>query len=105
MFATFKQIFSSKNKDIRLKILFTLLVLFIFKLGTTITVPGTESLTKDLGFLDLWSAMSGGYWRSVIRGTSLFILFTISVKKIRIYLNKNTDNHIIIKKERKWLLC
>ncbi len=60
MFATFKQIFSSKNKDIRLRILFTLLVLFIFKLGTTITVPGTESLTKDLGFLDLWSAMSGG---------------------------------------------
>lgn len=60
MFATFKQIFSSKNKDLRLKILFTLLVLFIFKLGTSITVPGTESLTKDLGFFDLWSAMSGG---------------------------------------------
>lgn len=60
MFATFKQIFSSKNKDLRIRILFTLLVLFIFKLGTSITVPGTESLTKDLGFLDLWSAMSGG---------------------------------------------
>ncbi len=60
MFATFKQIFSSKNKDLRKRILFTLLVLFIFKLGTSITVPGTESLTKDLGFLDLWSAMSGG---------------------------------------------
>lgn len=60
MFATFKQIFSSKNKDLRKRILFTLLVLFIFKLGTSITVPGTGSLTKDLGFLDLWSAMSGG---------------------------------------------
>lgn len=60
MFATFKQIFSSRNKDLRKRILFTLLVLFIFKLGTSITVPGTESLTKDLGFLDLWSAMSGG---------------------------------------------
>ena len=60
MFATFKQIFSSRNKDLRKRILFTLLVLFIFKLGTSITVPGTEALTKDLGFLDLWSAMSGG---------------------------------------------
>ena len=60
MFATFKQIFSSRNKDIRKRILFTLLVLFIFKLGTSITVPGTQALTKDLGFLDLWSAMSGG---------------------------------------------
>lgn len=60
MFATFKQIFSSKNKDLRKRILFTLLVLFIFKLGTSITVPGTQTLTKDLGFLDLWSAMSGG---------------------------------------------
>lgn len=60
MFATFKQIFSSRNKDLRKRILFTLLVLFIFKLGTSITVPGTQALTKDLGFLDLWSAMSGG---------------------------------------------
>ena len=34
MFATFKQIFSPKNKDIRNRILFTLFVLFVFKLGT-----------------------------------------------------------------------
>ena len=60
MFATIKQIFSPRNKDIRNRILFTLFVLFIFKVGTSITVPGTEALTKDLGFLDLWSAMSGG---------------------------------------------
>jgi len=60
MFATIKQIFSPKNKDLQKGILFTLLVLFIFKLGTTIGVPGTQELTKDLGFLDLWSAMSGG---------------------------------------------
>ena len=57
MFATFKQIFSPKNKDIRNRILFTL---FVFKLGTSITVPGTQALTKDLGFLELWNAMSGG---------------------------------------------
>ena len=60
MFATFKQIFSPKNKDIRNRILFTLFVLFLFKLGTSITVPGTQALTKDLGFLELWNAMSGG---------------------------------------------
>ena len=60
MFATIKQIFSPRNKDIRNRILFTLFVLFIFKVGTAVTVPGTETLTKDLGFLDLWSAMSGG---------------------------------------------
>lgn len=60
MFATIKQIFSPKNKDIRNRILFTIGVLLIFKLGTAITVPGTESITKDLGFLSLWNAMSGG---------------------------------------------
>ena len=60
MFATIKQIFSPKNKDLRNRILFTLFVLLIFKIGTAITVPGTSALTKDLGFLDLWNAMSGG---------------------------------------------
>ena len=60
MFATVKQIFTPKNKDLRKKILFTLFVFLIFKVGTTITVPGTESITKDLGFLELWNAMSGG---------------------------------------------
>lgn len=60
MFAIIKQIFSPKNKDLRNRILFTLFVLLIFKLGTAITVPGTESVTKDLGFLSLWNAMSGG---------------------------------------------
>ena len=60
MFATIKQIFSPRNKDLRKRILFTLFVLIIFKVGTAITVPGTEALTKDLGFLDLWNAMSGG---------------------------------------------
>ena len=64
MFATIKQIFSPKNKDLRKRILFTLFVLLIFKVGTAITVPGTSALTKDLGFLDLWNAMSGGALQS-----------------------------------------
>ncbi len=57
---TIRQLFEPKNKDIRKKIFFTLAVLFIFKLGTTITVPGTQAITKDLGFLELMNAMSGG---------------------------------------------
>lgn len=60
MFATFKQIFNPKNKDIRKRILFTFAILFIFKIGTTITVPGVQLDTKDLKFLDIVNAMSGG---------------------------------------------
>lgn len=63
MFARFKQLFNPKNKDLRKRILFTFVVLFIFKLGTTIVVPGIdkESLgTKNLGFLELINAMGGG---------------------------------------------
>ena len=63
MFAKFKQIFNPKNKDLRKRILFTFIVLFIFKLGTTIIVPGIdkESLgTNNLGFLELINAMGGG---------------------------------------------
>ena len=60
MFARFKQIFSSQNKDLRKRILFTFFVLFIFKLGTTIIVPGIDknSLGTDkLGFLQLVNIM------------------------------------------------
>jgi preprotein translocase subunit SecY len=62
MFASVKQIFSPKNKDLQKKILFTLLGLFIFKLGTLIIVPGIdkESLTGQLGFLELLNVMGGG---------------------------------------------
>ena len=61
MFATIKQIFNRKNKDLQKKILFTLGALFIFKLGTAIAVPGVEtSSLKDLGFLELLNAMGGG---------------------------------------------
>lgn len=62
MFASVKQIFSPKNKDLRKKILFTLFGLFIFKLGTLIIVPGIDkdSLTGSLGFLELLNVMGGG---------------------------------------------
>ena len=62
MFATIKQIFNPKNKDLRKKIAFTFFVLFIFKLGTSIIVPGIDkdALTGNLGFLEVLNAMSGG---------------------------------------------
>ena len=63
MFTSVKQIFSPKNKDLQKKILFTLFILFVFKLGTLIIVPGIDkdSLgTGSLGFLELLNVMGGG---------------------------------------------
>ena len=63
MFATMKQIFNPSNKDLRKRIYFTFFCLFIFKLGTTIIVPGIDSSAFDsgkLGFLELINAMGGG---------------------------------------------
>lgn len=63
MFAKIKQILNPKNKDLQKKILFTFVCLFIFKLGTTIIVPGIDEKslgTDNLGFLELMNAMGGG---------------------------------------------
>ncbi len=60
MLKIIKQIFAPQNKDLRNKILFTLGVLLIFKLGTVIPVPGTQGIVSDLGFLELMNAMGGG---------------------------------------------
>ena len=72
MFATFKQIFRSSNKDLRIRILFTLGVLFIFALGNSITIPGMNVITGDIGFLELFNAMSGG-------GLKQFSIFALGV--------------------------
>lgn len=70
MFKTFKQLFAARNKDIRKKILFTLLILLIYKVGTAVRVPGTQSIDQDLGFLELLNVMSGGS----LRNFSIFAL-------------------------------
>ena len=72
MFATFKQIFRSSNKDLRIRILFTLGVLFIFALGNSITIPGMKVISGDIGFLELFNAMSGG-------GLKQFSIFALGV--------------------------
>lgn len=59
MFQNLKLIFSPKNKDIRKRIGFTLICLFIFIVGTTVPVPGVTSL-KNVDFGDLANAITGG---------------------------------------------
>lgn len=72
MFATFKQIFRPTNKDLKVRVLFTLGVLFIFALGNSITVPGMDVINGDIGFLELFNAMSGG-------GLKQFSIFALGV--------------------------
>ena len=60
MFANIKQIFNSKNKDILKRVLFTLAALFVFKIGTSIIVPGVKVNTSGMSFLEVINAMSGG---------------------------------------------
>ena len=62
MFSNLKLIFSPKNKDIRRRIGFTLFCLLIFIVGTTIPVPGVDSL-KNIDFGDLANAITGGSLR------------------------------------------
>ena len=71
MFATVKQIFAPKNKEIRKRILFTLAVLFVFKLGTAIVIPGVDVASiNNLGFLELLNIMGGG----ALSNVSIFAL-------------------------------
>ena len=52
MFATFKQIFTPRNKELRKRILFTLCCLAIFIIGTTISIPNTKGeLAKVLTYM------------------------------------------------------
>ena len=63
MFANFKQIFNPANKDLRKRIYFVFFALFVFKLGTTIVVPGIDKSslgTSNLGILELMNIMGGG---------------------------------------------
>lgn len=60
MFKTFKLLFNNKNKDIRKRVLFTLGCLFVFIVGKTIPVPGTQGAVSDLDLWGLYDAISGG---------------------------------------------
>ncbi|MEG1739501.1 MAG: preprotein translocase subunit SecY [Bacilli bacterium] len=62
MFATIKQILNPKNKDMQKRLLFTFAILFVFRLGAAIVVPGInkDSLMGNIGLLQLINVMGGG---------------------------------------------
>ncbi len=60
MFKTLKLLFNKKNSDIRKRVLFTLGCLFVFIVGKTIPVPGTQGAISDLDLWELYDAISGG---------------------------------------------
>jgi len=60
MFRTLKLLFNRKNKDIRKRVLFTLGCLFVFIIGKTIPVPGTQGAVSNLSLWELYDAISGG---------------------------------------------
>ena len=70
MFSVMKDLFTSGNKDLRHRIYFTLACLTVFILGISIRVPGTEDLTKNLGFLELINTIGGG----ALKNFSIFAL-------------------------------
>ena len=65
-----KQLFKPTNRDLLKRIGFTLVALAIFIIGTTIQVPGTTSITSNLGFLELVNTMGGG----ALQNFSIFAL-------------------------------
>lgn len=73
MFARLVEIF--KNKEVRDRILFTLVILFIFKLGATITIPNVDAASITLGTNDFFSLMN------VLGGGALerFSIFALGV--------------------------
>ena len=70
MFKVLKQLFTKENKDLRVRIYYTLGMLFIFILGISIRVPGTDNVANNLGFLELLNTMGGG----ALRNFSIFAL-------------------------------
>ena len=70
MFKAMKELFTSGNKDLRHRIYFTLAALTVFILGISIRVPGTDDLTKNLGFLELINTIGGG----ALKNFSIFAL-------------------------------
>lgn len=67
MIETLKALFKKENSDVRGKIYYTLIALFIFIVGTTIQVPGTtkEAIIGEGGFIDLLDVMGGGALKNV----------------------------------------
>lgn len=94
MASNLKAIFKPTNKDIRKKIYFTILLLTIFKIGTTIRVPNTPEI-GDLGFLELLNLMNGGalanfsiFALGVMPFITASIIITLAQKDVIPYLKE-----------------
>ncbi|MDR1521726.1 MAG: preprotein translocase subunit SecY [Streptococcaceae bacterium] len=88
MFKLLKNAFNIK--EIRLKILFTIFILFIFRLGSHITVPGVDahalSKLQDVSFLNLLSLTSGGGMQNFsvfAMGVSPYITSSIIIQMLQ----------------------
>lgn len=75
MFKTLKGLFAKKNKDLRKRIYFTLAVLSLYAVGTTIPIPNVADQINmdDLGFLEFVNVMGGG----ALKNMSIFALGVI----------------------------
>ena len=66
MFTNLKQIFAKKNRDLLKRILFTLAALIVFKIGTTIIVPGINNngeYLPPMNIDDTINDMQLEYWQ------------------------------------------
>ena len=82
-----------KIKQVRSKILFTLFIILVFRIGTTITVPGINakalSSLSDLPFLNMLSLVSGNAMRNFsvfALGVSPYITASIVVQLLQMDL-------------------
>ena len=95
MFKNLKLIFKKNNKDIRKRLGFTLLCLFIFTVGTTIPVPGVTSL-KNVDFGELANAITGGS----LSNFSIFALYTLNQCSDNISNEQTIENNHKTKKHK-----
>ena len=70
MFKPLKQLFAKENKDLRVRLSYTLAMLFIFILGCSIRIPGTSTIQGTTDFFELLNTMGGG----ALRNFSIFAL-------------------------------
>lgn len=79
MFKTLKGLFTKKNKDLRKRIYFTLAVLSLYAIGTSIPIPNISNevlnslSSQNFGFLELVNVMGGG----ALKNMSIFALGVI----------------------------
>ena len=82
-----------KVKQVRSKILFTIFIILVFRIGTTITVPGVNAKIlnnlQDVSFLNMLSLVSGNAMRNFsvfALGVSPYITASIVVQLLQMDL-------------------